>query len=117
MLSTLGITILLAQTGISAGGEIGFLSARPGSKAPEMKVRAFTAKAVPEVKFQPPRMHDRDEVLRSSMRSMMADDDADDDIWYGTKPKNGLIQTSGSTGMSLDDAYMQESTRALSSAL
>merc|ERR1719299_254188 len=82
-----------------------------------MKVHAFNAKVTPEVKFQRPRMHDRDEALRSTMRSMMQDDDADDDVWYGTKPKNGLIQTSDTAGMSLDDEYMKESTQALSSAL
>merc|ERR1719335_2084517 len=80
-----------------------------------MKVHSFIAKATPEDKNARPNMHDRDEALRSSMRAMMADDDADDDVWYGEKPKNGLIQTSG--GMSSDDEYMQESTKALSSAL
>merc|ERR1719424_73425 len=114
-LSTFGVVVLLAQAGISVGAPPGFLAIKKAT--PEMKVLAFNSKATPDVKDYSPSMHDRDEALRSTMRSMMSDDDADDDVWYGNKPKNGLIQTSGSNGMSLDDEYMQESTKALSSAL
>merc|ERR1719321_195128 len=116
-LSTLRLTMCLAQVVFFAGAETGFLSTKSGPQASEVKVHAFTAKVTPEVKAEPPRMHDRDEALRSSMRSMMQDDDADDDVWYGTKPTNGLIQTGDTTRMSLDDEYMQESTQALSAAL
>merc|ERR1719321_300320 len=117
--STMGLTMLLAQSLFVAGAETGSLStkSRP-QEASKMKVRAFNAKVTPEVKVQRPRMHDRDEALRSTMRSMMQDDDADDDVWYGTKPKNGLIQTGDSTGgLSLEDEYMQESNKELSAAL
>merc|ERR1719146_404103 len=74
-----------------------FLSSNHAKNAVDAKI---------PVKIHEPNMHDRDEALRSTMRSMMSDDDADDDVWYGMKPKNGLIQTGDSAGMSLDDEYM-----------
>merc|ERR1719213_521410 len=109
--------MLLAQSVFVAGAETGFLSTNSRPQAPKMQVHAFNAKVTPEVKVQRPRMHDRDESLRSAMRSMMQDDDAGDDVWYGTKPTNGLIQTSDTTGLTLEDEYMQESTKELSAAL
>jgi len=112
--SAFALVILLSQVGISAGGPGAFRTVQKVS--PELKVRALS-KVTPEVKNVQPSMHDRDEALRSNMRAMMQDDDADDDVWYGEKPKNGLIQTGLDSGMSLNDEYMQESTKALSSAL
>merc|ERR1719160_1118727 len=110
-LSACGLIALLARVGIVA-------EAASLAKPLLSSKRASPAvSATPLVQIQQPSMHDRDEALRNSMRSMMADEDADDDVWYGTKPKNGLIQTGDSQGMSLDDEYMKESEQALSSAL
>ena len=114
---SVGIALLIVQVGISAGTPAGFLMTKRGSTASDTKVHGLSARVMPKVKVQAS-IHERDDALKSSMRSMMQDDDADDDVWYG-KPKNGLIQTSGTsgTGLSLDDVYMQESTKDLSAAL
>ena len=95
-LTACGLLVLVAQVG-SVPAPNRFLSSKQSTAA---------IKPAPPAKLQKPSMHDRDEALRSSMRSMMADGD-DDDVWYGEKPRNGLIQTGGSAGMSLDDEYMQ----------
>ena len=116
------LALFLPLMVIAAGAPAGFLNAKKARIAAssqggsEMKVNKFSAVAQPEVKAHPATMYDRDAALKSSMRSMMAEDDADE-VWYEGRPQNGLIQTGGSTGLSTDDVYMQESTQALSSAL
>merc|ERR1719428_1217571 len=112
--STMGLAMLLAMSVFVAGAEKKFRSTNSGPQVSKMNVHAFNSKVTPAPR---PHMHDRDEALRSSMRSMMQEDDAEDDVWYGTKPKNGLIQTSDTSGLSLEDEYMQESTKELSAAL